>query len=256
MEILNAHCRVARDSRDVVTLRISNAGSLNILSSAVIRDLCAALQELATDRAIRVLVLAGESEKSLIGGADIKEMATLDQTSAETFITGLAELCEAVRAFPAPVIARMPGWCLGGGLEVAAACDIRVAAHDARFGMPEVRVGIPSVIHAALLPRLIGWGRTRWLLLTAETIDAPTALSWGLVDGVAPEGGLDAAVERTVISLLACGPEALRAQKALLRQWEELPLKESVDLSIGAFGRAFLTDEPKRLMHDFITRKR
>ncbi|HEU0150882.1 MAG TPA: enoyl-CoA hydratase [Bradyrhizobium sp.] len=256
MEMLNAHCRVTRDSRDVVTLRICNAGSLNILSSAVIRDLCAALQELATDRAIRVLVLAGESEKSLIGGADIKEMATLDQTSAEAFITGLAELCEAVRAFPPPVIARMPGWCLGGGLEVAAACDIRIAAHDARFGMPEVRVGIPSVIHAALLPRLIGWGRTRWLLLTAETIDAPTALSWGLVDGVAPEGGLDAAVERTVISLLACGPEALRAQKALLRQWEELPLKESVDLSIGAFGRAFLTDEPKRLMHDFIARKR
>ncbi|MEN3286276.1 MAG: enoyl-CoA hydratase [Bradyrhizobium sp.] len=256
MEMLNAHCRVTRDSRDVVTLRICNASSLNILSSAVIRDLCAALQELATDRAIRVLVLAGESEKSLIGGADIKEMATLDQTSAEAFITGLAELCEAVRAFPPPVIARMPGWCLGGGLEVAAACDIRIAAHDARFGMPEVRVGIPSVIHAALLPRLIGWGRTRWLLLTAETIDAPTALSWGLVDGVAPEGGLDAAVERTVISLLACGPEALRAQKALLRQWEELPLKESVDLSIGAFGRAFLTDEPKRLMHDFIARKR
>jgi enoyl-CoA hydratase len=256
MDMLNAHCGTVRDSREVVTLRICNAGSLNILSSAVIRDVRAALQELATDRAIRVLVLAGASEKSLIGGADIKEMATLDQASAEAFITGLSELCEAVRAFPAPVIARMPGWCLGGGLEVAAACDIRIAAHDARFGMPEVRVGIPSVIHAALLPRLIGWGRTRWLLLTAETIDAPTALSWGLVDAVAPEGGLDAAVERTVVSLLACGPEALRAQKALLRQWEELPLKESVELSVGAFGRAFLTDEPKRLMQDFIARKR
>src|SRR3569833_1370231 len=256
MEMLNAHCGAARDGRDVVTPRICDAGALNILSSAVIRSVHAALQELAADGTIRALVLAGESEKSLIGGADIKEMATLDQTSAEAFITGLAELCEAVRAFPVPVIARMPGWCLGGGLEVAAACDIRIATHDARFGMPEVRVGIPSVIHAALLPRLIGWGRTRWLLLTAESIDAPTALSWGLIDGVAPEGGLDAAVGRTVISLLACGPEALRAQKALLRQWEELPLKESVELSIGAFGRAFLTDEPKRLMQEFITRKR
>jgi enoyl-CoA hydratase len=256
MDMLNAHCGVSRDSRNVVTLRICNAGSLNILNSAVIQDVQAGLQELATDSTIRVLVLAGESEKSLIGGADIKEMATLDQLSAEAFITRLAELCEAVRAFPAPVIARMPGWCLGGGLEVAAACDMRIAAHDAKFGMPEVRVGIPSVIHAALLPRLIGWGRTRWLLLTAETIDAPTALSWGLVDVVALEGGLDAAVERTLISLLASGPEALRAQKALLRQWEELPLKESVELSIGAFGRSFLTDEPKRLMQEFVTRKR
>jgi enoyl-CoA hydratase/carnithine racemase len=194
--------------------------------------------------------------KSMIGGADIKEMAKLDQASAEKFITGLRDLCEAARAFPAPVIARMPGWCLGGGLEFAAACDFRIAAHDAHFGMPEVRVGIPSVIHAALLPRLIGWGRARWLVMTAENIDAPTALAWGLVDIVAPSGGLDAAVEKTVAALLECGPEALRAQKALLRQWEDLPLKESVDLSIGVFGQSFLTGEPQRLMQGFIDRKR
>jgi enoyl-CoA hydratase/carnithine racemase len=150
----------------------------------------------------------------------------------------------------------MPGWCLGGGLEVAAACDFRVAAHDAKFGMPEVRVGIPSVIHAALLPRLIGWGRARWLLMTAENVDATTALAWGLIDVMAPQGGLDAAVERTIAMLLECGPAALRAQKDLLRQWEELPLKESVDLSIGAFGRSFVGGEPQRLMQDFIDRKR
>ena len=190
----------------------------------------AGLEQLARDATIRVLVLGGQSQKSMIGGADIKEMATLDQPSAEAFITRLRDLCEAVRAFPAPVIARMPGWCLGGGLEVAAACDIRIAAHDARFGMPEVRVGIPSVIHAALLPRLIGWGRARWLVMTAETVDAPTALAWGLVDVVAPDGGLDAAIDRTVKSLLDCGPEALRAQKALLRQWEELPLQETLSI--------------------------
>jgi enoyl-CoA hydratase len=256
MDMLNSHCGVSRDPRGVVTLTICNAGSLNILSSAVTDGVRAGLDQLAADASIRVLVLSGQSGKSLIGGADIKEMATLDQAAAEAFITRLANLCEAVRAFPAPVVARMPGWCLGGGLEVAAACDLRIAAHDARFGMPEVRVGIPSVIHAALLPRLIGWGRTRWLLLTAETIDAATALAWGLVDQVAPEGGLEAAVERTVASLLACGPQALRAQKALLRQWEELPLKESVEVSIGAFGRAFLTDEPTRLMQEFVNRKR
>ena len=168
---------------------------------------------MAADRDIRVLVLAGQSEKSMIGGADIKEMAKLDQKSAEKFITGLRDLCEAVRAFPGPVIARMPGWCLGGGLEVAAACDFRIAAHDAKFGMPEVRVGIPSVIHAALLPRLIGWGRARWLVMTAENIDAPTALAWGLVDVVAPPGGLDAAVEQTVAMLLECSPEALARAK-------------------------------------------
>src|SRR5258705_11854789 len=256
MQMLNPHCGVDRDPRGVVRLTICNAGSLNILESAVIDGVRQGLEGLATDRAIHVLVIAGQSQKSMIGGADIKEMARLDQASAEKFITGLRDLCEAARAFPAPVIARMPGWCLGGGLEVAAACDFRIAAHDAKFGMPEVKVGIPSVIHAALLPRLTGWGRARWLVMTAEKIDAATALAWGLIDVVAPEGGLDGAVERTVRALLECGPEALRSQKALLRQWEELPLKESVELSIGVFGRSFLTDEPRRLMQGFIDRKR
>jgi enoyl-CoA hydratase/carnithine racemase len=256
MHMINPYCGVDRDPRGVVRLTICNAGSLNILGSAAINGVRAGLEVLATERAIRVLIIAGQSEKSLIGGADIKEMAKLDQASAEKFITGLRDLCEAARAFPAPVIARIPGWCLGGGLEFAAACDFRIAAHDAKFAMPEVKVGIPSVIHAALLPRLIGWSRARWLIMTAATIDAPTALGWGLVDAVAPEGGLDAAVENTVAALLECGPEALRAQKALLKQWEELPLKESVNLSIGVFGRSFLTDEPRRLMQGFLDRKR
>jgi enoyl-CoA hydratase/carnithine racemase len=103
---------------------------------------------------------------------------------------------------------------------------------------------------------LIGWGRARWLLMTAANIDAATALSWGLVDAVAPEGGLDAAVEATVAALLQCAPEALRAQKALIRQWEELPLKESVNLSVGVFGKSFLTGEPQQLMQGFLDRKR
>ena len=254
--MLNPHCGVDRDPRGVVRLTICNAGSLNILGSAVTDGVREGLTSLAPDRDIRAVVLDGQSEKSMIGGADIKEMAKLDQKYAEAFITRLRDLCEAVRSFPAPVIARLPGWCLGGGLEVAAACDFRIAAHDAMFGMPEVKVGIPSVIHAALLPRLIGWGRARWLVMTAENIDAPTALAWGLVDAVAPPGGLDAAVEHTIKALLECGPEALRTQKALLRQWEELPLTESVNLSVGVFGKSFLSGEPQRMMQAFIDRKR
>jgi enoyl-CoA hydratase len=256
MEMLNPHCGVDRDARGVVRLTICNAGSLNILSSAVTNGVREGFEKLAADPGIRAVILAGQSEKSMIGGADIKEMAVLDQKSAEAFITRLRDLCEAVRQFPAPVIARLPGWCLGGGLEVAAACDFRIAAHDAMFGMPEVRVGIPSVIHAALLPRLVGWGRARWLVMTAENIDAPTALGWGLIDVVAKPGGLDAAVEHTVKALLECGPQALRSQKALLRQWEELPLTESVNLSVGVFGQSYLTGEPQRLMQGFLDRKR
>lgn len=256
MDMVNPYCGVERDLRGVVRLTICNAGPLNILNSAAISGVREGLDALAEDRGVRALVIAGQSPKSMIGGADIKEMAQLDQASAERFITGLRDLCESVRCFPAPVIARIPGWCLGGGLEFAAACDFRIAAADAKFAMPEVKVGIPSVIHAALLPRLIGWGRARWLIMTAATIDAPTALSWGLVDSVAVDGGLDDAVETTLTALLECGPEALRSQKALLKRWEELPLTESVDLSIAVFGQAYLTGEPQRLMRGFLDRKR
>ena len=256
MEMLNPHCGIDRDSRGVVRLAVSNAGSLNILSSAVTDGVREGFEKLATDRSVRVVILTGQSDKSMIGGADIKEMANLDQKSAEAFIARLRDLCEAIRRFPAPVIARLPGWCLGGGLEVAAACDVRIAAHDAKFGMPEVKVGIPSVIHAALLPRLIGFGRARWLVMTAENIDAPTALAWGLVDTVAAPGGLDDAVEHTVKALLECGPEALRIQKELCRGWEELSLTESVNRSVSEFGKSFLSGEPQRMMGGFLNRKR
>ena len=255
MEMLNHHCGIVRDARGVVRLAVCNAGSLNILGSAVTEGVREGFEKLASDRSVRAVILTGQSEKSMIGGADIREMARLDQKSAEAFITRLRDLCEAIRHFPAPVIARLPGWCLGGGLEVAAACDVRVAAHDAKFGMPEVKVGIPSVIHAALLPRLIGFGRARWLVMTAENIDAPTALAWGLVDRVAAPGGLDDAVEHTVAALLECGPEALRIQKELCRGWEELPLSESVNRSIAAFGKSFLMEEPQRMMGGFLNRK-
>src|SRR5262245_19865049 len=157
MEMLNSHCGIDRDGRGVVRLSICNAGSLNILSSAVTNGVREGFEKLSGDKDIRAVILAGQSEKSMIGGADIKEMAKLDQKSAEAFITRLRDLCEAVRQFPAPVIARLPGWCLGGGLEVAAACDFRICAHDAKFGMTEVLVGMPSVVHSHTLPPLLYW---------------------------------------------------------------------------------------------------
>src|ERR1700675_382562 len=124
MHMLNPYCGVDRNPRGVVRLTICNAGSLNILGSAVINGVREGLEQLATEPAIRVLVIAGQSEKSMIGGADIKEMARLDQASAEKFITGLRDLCEAVRAFPGPVLARTAGWCRGARRAVASCCHL------------------------------------------------------------------------------------------------------------------------------------
>ncbi len=256
MQTINDYCHVTRGDNGIAQLTIANAGPLNIMNSAVINGVREGLEQLGKERDLRVLIIRGSGEKSMIGGADIKEMAKLDQASAEKFITGLRDVCEAVRQFPAPVIARLRGWCLGGGLEFAAACDIRIASQEAKFAMPEVKVGIPSVIHAALLPRLIGWGRARWLILTAATVDAPTALNWGLVDQVVAEADLDQAITATAMAIAECGPEAMRSQKALLREWEELPLTESVNLSVGVFGKSFLTGEPQRHMQAFLDRRK
>ncbi|WP_373375819.1 enoyl-CoA hydratase [Cupriavidus nantongensis] len=250
------HAGVEIDARGIATITIREAGSLNILSTPVIASLTRAIEALAAQDALRVLVLRGTGDKGFIGGADIKEMAALDRASAEAFISGLRRLCDAVRHLPVPVIARMPGWCLGGGLELALACDLRIAADTAQLGMPEVKVGIPSVIHAALMPRLIGNARTAWMLLTGEIADAAEALQWGLVSRVVPLAELDLEVERVAALLAGFGPVAVRQQKRLLREWEDAPLEVSINNSVTEFGSAFDTGEPQQHMATFLNRKR
>lgn len=250
------HAAVEVDERGIATVTIREAKSLNILSTPVIADLTNAVQALAERKGVRVLVIRGTGDKGFIGGADINEMAALTRETAEVFISGLRDLCNALRHFPVPVIARMPGWCLGGGLELALACDIRIASDDAQLGMPEVKVGIPSVIHAALMPRLIGNARTAWFLLTGEIADAAQSLSAGLVSQVVPLANLDAEVTRVAELLASFGPQVVRQQKRLLREWEEAPLDDSIENSVTEFGLAFETGEPQEHMASFINRKR
>jgi enoyl-CoA hydratase/carnithine racemase len=240
----------------VASLEIRNAGALNILSSPVVSDLTEVVSQLRERSDIRVLVVRGSGDRAFVGGADIIEMAGLEPSTAREFITRIGGLCEAVRQFPAPVIASVAGWCFGAGLELAAACDLRICTAAAGFGMPEVAVGIPSVVHAALLPRLIGQARASWLMLTAETIDAKTALSWGLVNEVCEVGDLDAATDRAGNRFLSLPPAAVRQQKRLLRMWEEMPIEASVEASIDEFAAAFTTGEPKTYMTRFIERTR
>ena len=245
-----------REAGVVARLTIDNSTRLNILGRALMAEFTAAVSTLAAREDLRALVLTGAGDRAFIGGANIHEMAALDAAGAREFIGGLHRMCAALRDLPVPVIARINGYALGAGLEVAAACDLRVAAANAVFGMPEVKVGIPSVIEAALLPGLIGWGRTRELLLLGENIDAGTAARWGLVDKVVPADGLDAAVEASVGALLKAGPRALRLQKQLIRKWEELPVSGAIAAGIDAFADAYATDEPSRLMRAFIGRPR
>ena len=239
----------------VARVTVSNPARLNVLNIAAMHALAAALRGLAGEAALRVVVLAGEGERAFIGGVDITELARLDRLGAREVVTSLHGVCRAIRGLPVPVVARLQGWSIGAGLEIAAACDLRVAAQGALFAMPDVRMGVPAVVEAALLPRLIGWGRTRRLLLTGEPIDAATALVWGLVEEVVPPEELTRAVARVVGDVLACAPAAVRRQKALLREWEELPPEAAVMFGIESFVASWDTEEPCRRM-DAILRAR
>ncbi|HEV8484045.1 MAG TPA: enoyl-CoA hydratase [Blastocatellia bacterium] len=244
------------DRGRVARIVIDYRARLNILNSKLITQLTSAIDSLRVDERLRALILTGAGDRAFIGGADLNEMAELDEESARVFITRLHEACSALRQLPVPVIARISGYCLGAGLEVAASCDLRVASEHSSFGMPEVRVGIPSVIEAALLPRLVGWGMAARLIYTGETISAQEAAKCGLIESVVPEEQLDEAVNRWVEAILEAGPRAVRLQKALLRQWETLSLDEAIERGIESFAEAYRSDEPLRLMKGFLQRKR
>ena len=122
--------------------------------------------------------------------------------------------------------------------------------------MPEVQVGLPSVIEAALLPRLIGWGKTSWMVYTGQTIDADTGLKWGLLEQVVANAELDAAVDRVVGHICDAAPKAVRMQKALCRDWEELPLNDAIHRGISVFPRGFETGEPQVRLAEFLSGKR
>jgi enoyl-CoA hydratase/carnithine racemase len=240
----------------VARIIVDNPSRLNILNSDLIRQLTDAVRGLASNDRLRVLILSGAGHRAFIGGADINEMVGLDRSSAREFISRLHEACVALRELPVPVIARISGYCLGAGLEIAASCDLRVAADYSTFGMPEVRVGIPSVIEAALLPRLIGWGKAAELIYTGGPISASEALACGLVQRVEPFAQLDETVERWTQAILDAGPKALRLQKELIREWERLPLDQAIARGIESFVAAYETDEPQELMNKFLSRPR
>lgn len=240
----------------VATVCYDNVAKLNAIDGAGADALSAAIRQAGESPEVRVIVLRGAGERAFIGGADIRQMVDLTPETCRPFIASVQGVCGAIRNAPVPVVARLSGYCLGAGLEIAASCDLRVADPAAKFAMPEVQVGIPSVIEAALLPRLVGWGRAARLIYTGETIGAERAHDWGLVDCLAPEGGLDDALADTVDRICAAGPTAIRLQKALMREWEELSLSEAVERSIDSLAEGFASGEARERMRAFLDRKR
>jgi enoyl-CoA hydratase len=245
-----------REAGHVARVTVNNPERRNALGIAGKKALAQAFGRLAKDRKLRVAILTGAGERSFIAGADLAEMKGLTSRGAKEEHTWTHRACESIRALPVPVIARINGYCFGAGMELAASCDMRIGVTTAKFGMPEVRFGIPSGMEACLLPQLIGWGKTRELVYTGDHIDAAEARECGFLERLVEPADLDAALERWIASILAAGPNAIRLQKKLVRDWERMTIAQAVQAGIRACVEARKTDEPRRLMAAFLARKK
>lgn len=233
---------------NVAELTISRPDKLNAITPQILDDLISTCDQLHTNDDLRAVTIRGAGSRAFTAGADIHILKSLDKLSAVEFISKLHNAIDNVRNIPVPVIARISGYCFGAGMELAAGCDLRAADHTAQFSMPEVRIGIPSVIEAVLLPDLIGWGKTRELLLTGKQMTAQEAFQSGYVQCLCDSKKLDDRIQSWIDDILSCGPRAVRSQKSLLANWEKKSRDDSITNSINDFARAYDTDEPDRYM--------
>lgn len=247
-------CHVSHSDDGVATVHFDN-GRLNLLTEDAANIYAQTLGELGRRGDIRLLVIQGGAS-AFLGGADIKFLKDAGKADIDAYIRSVYRLCETIRDIPYATMSAISGYCLGAGMEVAAVCDFKIAAADAQFGMPEVKLGVPSVIHGAMLPGMIGWTHTRDLLLSGRIIPAGLAQAWGLVTDVAGEQGLDAAVAHWKAEILANGPVSMRIQKKLIRDWERMPLQEAINIGIAGLVSAYDTDEPKRYMEAFLANRK
>ncbi|MFK7942863.1 MAG: enoyl-CoA hydratase-related protein [Paracoccaceae bacterium] len=235
----------------IAHLEIDHPRRRNAIGPAVIAGLTARCAEIMAQDDVRLVTLRGQGG-IFAAGANVKVMATLDAAGARHFITSLGQAIHALRTLPVPVIAILQGHCVGAAMELAAACDMRIADHSLVASMPEVRVGIPSVIQANLLPRLIGWGKTSELLFTGRDVCAAEALEIGFIERLTETNELHQTAQNWIDQILACEPVAIRAQKQVMLGWNA-DASVGHEASIDAFAACFETGAPARALAKVLT---
>lgn len=227
---------------------------LNLLVPDLLRAIRDAFQALARDAAVRAAVVTGAG-RATTGGMQVQVLRDLDPASAKALIGLVHEAIHAVHEAPFPTVCMVNGACLGAGFELAMACDMRVASTAATLGLPEVRVGVPSVVEAALLPGIVGPGRAAEILLTGEPVSAAQALEWGLVNRVVPPDGLRAATTELIDKILACAPSAIRIQKELIIRWRNTDQRTAIEYGINAFAQSYATGEAREAQQAFLDKR-
>ncbi len=230
---------------------------VNALSAQLIDELESALDEAGSDDGVRAIVLRGAGERAFVAGADISEFPSLgEEVAEEGSARGIQKLADRLEAFPKPVVVALHGYCLGGGLETALACDVRIAAEDAQLGQPEIKLGLlPGGGGTQRLPRVVGPGRAALMTLGGEPISGRQAYEWGLVEQVvAREELLDAAlaVARTFAER---SPHALAVTKQLARETRDLPMAEGLRLEARAFARSLASEDGREGVAAFLEKR-
>lgn len=232
------------DRGKVRWLTINRPDKLNALNREVLTALEQAFSRAMGDSGVGAVVITGAGEKAFVAGADIAEFQGLSPAQAQALAQRGQELFSAIEQAPKPVIAAVNGFALGGGMELAMACHLRVASENAKFGQPEVKLGlIPGYGGTQRLPRLVGRGRALELLLTGRMIDAATALAWGLVNRVVPLAELHGAVQGLAEEVLAVAPTAVRRCLEAVRGGLEAPLPVGLGLEATLFGLCASTQD-------------
>lgn len=236
----------------IATLTINRPKALNALDTNVMKDLEDCLAKIAVDDTIDVVIITGAGEKSFVAGADIKYMEPLTAPQGAEWGRIGQRVMTTIENLPQPVIAAINGFALGGGDEMAIACDIRVASEKAKIGQPEVGLGItPGFGGTQRLTRLIGQGRARYLLYTAAMIDAKLAYEWGLVDFVVAPDQLMAKAVEIAKAIQSKGKFAVKEAKLCALRGVEAPLTTGLEFEAQAFGLCFATDDQTARMHAF-----
>jgi enoyl-CoA hydratase len=221
---------------------------MNQLSAPLLDELEAELDRLDGDDAVRAIVLVGAGERAFVAGADIKEFPSLREAASDAHergsARGIQKLGHRMDAARTPFVAAIHGFCLGGGLELAMCCDIRVAAEDAQLGQPEIKLGlIPGGGGTQRLPRLVGLGRALLLNLTGDFVDARTAYDWGLVEKVVPREELLETALGIARSIAARSPVAVGVLRELARTTRDLPLEEGLRREADGFRRCLASED-------------
>ena len=240
----------------ILTLTLDRPEALNALNAQVLDDLDAALDAVDLDT-VRCLIFTGAGQKAFAAGADIAAMAHMTSEAAADFSRRGNDVFRRIETFPLPTVAAVNGYALGGGCELAMACDIRLCSDNAVFGQPEVTLGItPGFGGTQRLMRLVGMGKAKELIFSARTVKAPEALEMGLVNAVYPPEALLPAAKQLAARIARNAPIAVRACKAAMNEGIDLGVDEAVAAEVREFSGCFETEDQKRGMQAFLNKQK